>query len=79
MDAQPYTPPMEQKPRRWGRRIALGILGFLVLSTGAYIVALRAFKPDPSKLGAWSSDLDKALVEARASGKLVLVKAGSEW
>ena len=70
---------MAQKPRRWGRRIVFGFLAFVVVAAGAYQVGLRAYKPDPSKLGAWSSDLDKALVEARASGKLVLVKAGSEW
>lgn len=70
---------MAQKPRRWGRRIAFGFLGFLVLAFGAYQVALRAFKPDPAKLGAWGTDLDQALAEARKTNKLVLVKAGSQY
>ncbi|MBI2922903.1 MAG: hypothetical protein HYY18_17755 [Planctomycetes bacterium] len=70
---------MEHKPRRWGRRIAFGFLGLLVVAFGAYQVALHAFKPDPAKLGAWGTDLDQALAEARRTNKLVLVKAGSQY
>ena len=70
---------MANKPRSWGRRIGFGFLTLLVLAAGGYLVALKAFKPDPAKLGAWGSDLDKALAEARRTNKLVLVKAGSEY
>ncbi|KAF0243690.1 MAG: hypothetical protein FD180_3160 [Planctomycetota bacterium] len=70
---------MANKPRSWGRRIGFGILTLLVLGVGGYLVALKAYKPDPAKLGAWGSDLDQALAEAKKSNKLVLVKAGSEY
>jgi len=70
---------MANKPRSWRRRIGFGILTLLVLAVGGYLVALKAFKPDPAKLGAWGTDLDQALAEARKSNKLVLVKAGSEY
>lgn len=70
---------MANKPGRSGRRIAVGILGFLVLAIGGYFVARTALKPDPSKLSAWGSDLDQALAEARKTNKLVLVKAGSVY
>ncbi|MEK7466599.1 MAG: hypothetical protein AAB074_04220 [Planctomycetota bacterium] len=70
---------MANKPRSLRRRLAFGVLTLLVLSVGGYLVALKAYKPDPAKLGAWGTDLDKALAEAGKSDKLVLVKAGSEY
>ncbi len=70
---------MANKPRSWTRRIGVGVLVLLVLGVGGYLVARNALKPDESKLGTWGRDLDKALAEAKQSGKLVLVKAGSEY
>lgn len=70
---------MSTAPRSWKRRILTGILGVTVLAAGAYLVAFRATRPDPSKLTAWGTDLDKALAEAATFGRLLLVKAGSEY
>lgn len=70
---------MATQPRSWKRRIVTGLLGVTVLAVGAYLLALKATRSDPSKLTAWGSDLDKALAQAGETGRLVLVKAGSEY
>ncbi|MCC6738048.1 MAG: hypothetical protein IT452_03315 [Planctomycetia bacterium] len=70
---------MANKPRSWRRRIVFGILALLVLVVGGYAVAYRQTASDPAKLGAWGTDLDKALAEAGKAGKLVVVKAGSQY
>lgn len=64
--------------KRRTRWIVAVIVAVPVLLIGAYFVALAAFKPDPTKLTAWRSDLDGALAEASRTNKLVVVKAGSE-
>lgn len=70
---------MADKPRSWTRRIVFGVATLVVLAVGGYVAARSMLKPDPAKLGAWGTDLEKALVEAKSSNKLVLVKAGSVY
>jgi hypothetical protein len=59
--------------------IPLLIVGLLAVLSGVYWTALAMSRPDESKLTAWGKDLDAAIAEAKQSGKLVLVKAGSEY
>lgn len=70
---------MANKPRSWGRRIAFGVAGLVLLVLGVYAAGFQFTKSDPAKLAAWGTDLDKALAEAGKTGKLVVVKAGSEY
>lgn len=59
--------------------ILLSIAAVLVVAFGGYAAALSIFAPDESKLGAWRTDLTAALAEAKATNKLVVVKAGSKY